>query len=73
VSLKFLNLIQMWPISIPLHSSILTPLCFRELGREEEAAVWGRRANIAATALREASGGDLDEMVVVEMPETEDQ
>lgn len=45
----------------------------QELGREEEAAVWGRRANIAATALREASGGDLDEMVVVEMPETEDQ
>lgn len=45
----------------------------QELGREEEAAVWGRRANIAATALREASGGDLDEMVVVEMPEAEDQ
>ena len=44
----------------------------QELGREEEAALWGRRANIAAAALSEASGGDVDEMVVVEMPETED-
>jgi hypothetical protein len=45
----------------------------QELGREEEAALWGKRANIAASAIREASGGDVDEMVVVEMPETEEE
>lgn len=42
-----------------------------ELGRDDEAAAWGRRANIAAEALREA-GGDIDDMVVVEIPGDED-
>ena len=41
-----------------------------ELGRADEAAAWGRRANIAAEALREA-GGDVDDMVVVEIPAEE--
>jgi len=43
----------------------------QELGREEEAAHWGKRANIAAEALLEA-GGEDDDMVVVEIPVTEE-
>lgn len=44
-----------------------------ELGRDEEAQLWGDRANRAAAALAEASGVGEDEdeesIIVVEMPE----
>lgn len=42
-----------------------------ELGRDEEAQLWGDRANRAALALAEASGvgEDEDSIIVVEMPE----
>jgi hypothetical protein len=42
-----------------------------ELGRDEEAQLWGERANRAALALAEASAPDEqdDSVVVVEMPE----
>jgi len=43
-----------------------------ELGRDEEAALWGERADVAARALREAvDGPDDDHMVIVDMPEQE--
>jgi hypothetical protein len=37
-----------------------------ELGRESEAAEWGRRADIAAQAIAEAEGGGDDEIEVIE-------
>lgn len=42
-----------------------------ELGRDEEAQLWGERADRAALALAEASAPDdeVDSVVVVEMPE----
>lgn len=37
-----------------------------ELGRDDEAAQWRRRAIVAATALDEASGGPAEEVVIIE-------
>ena len=36
-----------------------------DLGRSEEAAVWGKRATIAAEALAEASGGTADDVIYI--------
>ena len=38
-----------------------------DLGRSDEAALWGQRANIAAQALAEASGESNDDVVYVEL------
>jgi len=48
-------------------------IVLQELGREDEAALWGKRANRAAEALADAVGDDDDDMVVVEMPDPEEQ
>ena len=37
-----------------------------DLGRSEEAAVWGRRATIAAEALAEASGDSTDDVIYID-------
>jgi hypothetical protein len=48
-------------------------IVLEELGRVDEAALWGKRANRAASALAEAAGDDDDDMVVVEMPDLEER
>lgn len=41
-------------------------IVLEELGRDDEAAQWRRRAIVAATALDEALGGAPDEVVIIE-------
>jgi hypothetical protein len=76
LALAELEIAQLTPDTVFSYSPALFDtyaVVLAELGRVEDAALWGERASRAAEALAEAArNDDYDSVTVVEMPVDED-